>query len=238
MRGLMARPGRGYAPPPHGYVVRRTKVVQRIAYIGLDLGQAADYTAMAVLSVLPAAGGEDIPLRERKLECPMLSRFPLRTPYPRIVEDVAELHKKLSLTMGEVHLIIDGTGVGRPVSDLFTDAGLPHVAVCITGGHEVTPGDGPGAVNVPKRDLISSLQVAMHSGNMRIAKGLSFAATLKRELEMFRIKVSIRGAVSLEAWRESDHDDLVLALALASWAATYSQFPRYAPGESGPSFVY
>jgi hypothetical protein len=41
---------------------------------------------------------------------------------------------------------------------------------------------------------------------------------LVKELENFKVKVSTRTAHdSYEAWRESDHDDLVLALALACW---------------------
>jgi hypothetical protein len=43
---------------------------------------------------------------------------------------------------------------------------------------------------------------------------------LVRELENFKVKVNIHTAHdSYETWRESDHDDLVLALALAFWWA-------------------
>jgi len=43
---------------------------------------------------------------------------------------------------------------------------------------------------------------------------------LVKELENFKVKVNIQTAHdSYEAWRESDHDDLVLALALACWWA-------------------
>jgi hypothetical protein len=41
---------------------------------------------------------------------------------------------------------------------------------------------------------------------------------LVQELENFKIKVNIDTAnASFEAWRDRDHDDLVLALALACW---------------------
>ncbi len=40
------------------------------------------------------------------------------------------------------------------------------------------------------------------------------------ELEAFRAKVTTGSTEVFESWRERDHDDLVLALALALYAAT------------------
>ena len=37
------------------------------------------------------------------------------------------------------------------------------------------------------------------------------------ELQNFRIKFTRAGNDTYEAWRESDHDDLVLAAAMAAW---------------------
>jgi hypothetical protein len=45
------------------------------------------------------------------------------------------------------------------------------------------------------------------------------AAVLVRELATFSAKLSRAGSETYEAWREQDHDDLVLAVALAAWAA-------------------
>ncbi len=43
--------------------------------------------------------------------------------------------------------------------------------------------------------------------------------TLVKELLNFRVKINISTAHdSYEAWREGDHDDLVLSVALACWA--------------------
>ncbi len=47
---------------------------------------------------------------------------------------------------------------------------------------------------------------------------------LREELLNFRRKQNVRTAhISYEHWRESDHDDLVLAAALACWKATYKR---------------
>jgi len=44
------------------------------------------------------------------------------------------------------------------------------------------------------------------------------ANVLTEELQTFRAKVTAEsGHVSFEHWRERDHDDVVLALALACW---------------------
>ena len=40
---------------------------------------------------------------------------------------------------------------------------------------------------------------------------------LVRELENFRAKITPAGRDTYEAWREGDHDDTVLATALACW---------------------
>jgi hypothetical protein len=44
------------------------------------------------------------------------------------------------------------------------------------------------------------------------------ASTLRKELQNFRVKIDPRTAHdSYEHWREGDHDDLVLATAMACW---------------------
>jgi hypothetical protein len=42
---------------------------------------------------------------------------------------------------------------------------------------------------------------------------------LAKELENFRVKVTAAGAEAYEAWKGGQHDDLVLAVGLAGWAA-------------------
>ena len=52
----------------------------------------------------------------------------------------------------------------------------------------------------------------------RLAEGLPLANVLIEELQNFRAKITAEsGHVSFEQWRERDHDDVVLALALACW---------------------
>src|SRR5215204_22671 len=113
-------------------------------------------------------------------------------------------------------LLVDATGVGRPVVDLFKERGLRYKAITITGGTKVT--SVAGGYGVPKRDLVGALEVPFHSGRLKVAAGLYLWETLRKELQTFRRKLSITtGMDTYEHWRESDHDDLVLAAALACW---------------------
>lgn len=52
-------------------------------------------------------------------------------------------------------------------------------------------------------------------------KSITLSDVLVRELQNFRVKINLETAHdSYAAWREGDHDDLVLAVCLALWAAT------------------
>ena len=195
-------------------------------YVGLDLGQSNDYTALAVVEKTKAGETGDAP----DLHLRYLERYPLRTPYPEMVARVAALVEDPQLRSTHVdkflgrrvleqpELLVDATGVGRPVVDLFKERGLRYKAITITGGNTVT--GVAGGYGVPKRDLIGALEVPFHSGRLKVAAGLRLWETLRAELQTFRRKVSLTtGMDTYEHWRESDHDDLVLAAALACWGA-------------------
>lgn len=77
--------------------------------------------------------------------------------------------------------------------------------------------DERGGWRVPKRDLVGVVQVLIQNQRLRIAAGLPEAEMLLRELEGFRVRISATGHDSYGAWRDGTHDDLVLAVALASW---------------------
>jgi hypothetical protein len=203
-------------------------------FLGLDLGQAADYSALAILEA--QQGG-----RDDTYNCRHLQRWPLRTPYPEIVADVARMARSPELSgTRPIFLAVDATGVGAPVVDLFrAEFGderkiklqvipldnrpmpklSPDVKVCpvqITGGDQVTR--ERGLTRVPKRDLVSVAQVALQTQRLKIAPALAEAQTLTQELLNFKVKISLETAHdSYGAWREGQHDDLVLAVALALW---------------------
>ncbi len=194
------------------------------------MGQAADYTALAVVQSIkehsPDKGRIETHLQLRHLE-----RYELGTPYPEIADKVVTLMRDERLSPNEYdpsrrrifrsepQLIVDDTGVGRAVADFLRARGLKFKAVTITGGDEVNAVGG-GRYRVPKRDLVGALEVPFHTGTLKVAEGLELWPALKNELLNFRRKIDLKTAHdSYEHWRESDHDDLVLACALACWWA-------------------
>ena len=114
---------------------------------------------------------------------------------------------------GEADLVIDATGVGRPVLDMLRAAGLEPVAVTITGGRSASF-DG-GTWRVPKRMLVGALATAFEAGRLKVARSLPSAGALLAELQAFRRQISRRGHDSYAG--AGVHDDLVIATALACW---------------------
>jgi len=140
-------------------------------------------------------------------------RVPLGTSYPDIVAYVGGLLRKLP---GDTELVIDFTGVGRPIFDMFVYSGILPVGVIITAGHTETR-DGM-VFSVPKLTLVSRLQALLHKAQLKILRELDEAETLVRELQDFRVEYTAAGHLTFNA-RAGKHDDLVLALAIAVWLA-------------------
>jgi hypothetical protein len=171
--------------------------------VGVDLGQTADYTAITILEEREP-NSYDVRYLERLRN----------TPYPSIVRRLDHLVRRLP---ERPSMAVDATGVGRPVVDMIRDANLPASVypITLTGGDAVVR-DGMER-HVPKRDVASTIAVLLQTGRLRISRRLNESDTLLRELLNFRVKISLSGHDSYEAWREQEHDDLVLAVGLAAW---------------------
>src|ERR1700677_3663189 len=189
-------------------------------FVGVDLVQSRDYTAIAVAERVESSGEwsaatfthrKTVTLRLRFLE-----RVELGTPYPEVVERVVKVTRSKELA-GRCQLIVDGTGVGRPVVDLLRVArpGCRVMPAVITSGQRESLCDG--YYGIPKRDLIIGLQVLLQRGSLQIASGLKYGPALAAEMAAMEVKVSSVGREQFGAWREGTHDDLVFAVALACW---------------------
>jgi len=183
-------------------------------FIGLDLGQLQDYTARAVVR---ADAPRPAPAPPPALRCVGLHRWPLKTKYAAIVADLQGF--LAGLPAGERwELVIDGTGVGVAVLEQFDQAGLPYTAVAIHGG-QATTRDGR-LWRVAKQTLVAAIQVPIQNRTLTVEPPtMPYAAELRAELGNFRHTITAAAHESYAAWREADHDDLVLALALAAWRA-------------------
>lgn len=180
---------------------------------GVDLGQAADYTAIVVTQVL-----------DDHLDVRHIQRLPLGTPYPAQVSTIARMMSTAPLGPSTT-VAVDATGVGRAVVDLLRPLPFRLLPVTITGGASASR--GAQGWHVPKRDLITATQVSLQQGRLRIAAGLPMAKELITELAAYRVSLASSSGNESWAndWRMAPHDDLVLALCIAVWAASRSMFP-------------
>jgi hypothetical protein len=183
---------------------------------GLDLGQAQDHTALAVLERTKAPDPDRPERCVNHYAVRHLQRFPPGTAYGDVA---AALVKRFAAPpLAGSSLAVDITGVGRPVLDLLRKARIGGTIrpITVTGGHEARSDDNGGWL-VPKKEIVSALQVLLQGRRLKVSQALPESPTLVQELLNFKAKVTTTSADSFEAWRENPHDDLVLAIGIAAW---------------------
>jgi hypothetical protein len=165
-------------------------------------------------------GGVAYPLAAVRVDVRHLERLPLRTSYPDQVAHIGALLRRAPLVSPSASLVVDMTGVGRPVVDILRRAGLRPTGVTITAGDKETRDyvRGYEEWRVAKLLLVSHLQASLNEGTLRIAKQLADAQALAEEMVDFRANISEAGYTRFGA-REGAHDDLVLAVAIGNWWA-------------------
>jgi hypothetical protein len=193
--------------------------------IGLDLGQGQEFTALSVVerTKRPDLTGGSV----RHYAVLHLLRWPLGTPYTTIIDDLAQMlaRQPLAASLDGSTLVVDATACGAPIVAMIRKAELPVkiIPATIQGGHAVSflPGGGR---SVPKKDLVGTMQALLQADRFKIAPALPDAALLGRELQHFRVKVQLtNGNETYDNWREREHDDLVLSVALACWYGEHGQ---------------
>lgn len=186
-----------------------------------------------VLLLEDGSYGDVPPDDERSYDVRHIHRWKLGTPYPTIVNDVVTMMSREPLK-SRCNLVIDATGVGRPVVDMFNHhpgRDFSFSRVLITGGDTASNVDGYW--HTPKRDLVGAVQVLLQTRRLRFpeASKVPEVATLMSELATFQTKINLATAHdSYGAWREGQHDDLTLALAMAVWFAERGQIRVYGWG--------
>lgn len=229
----------------------RQAVVNRIErsrhlVVGVDLAQSMDRTAIALIEHLVIPTGEfrvddsghcdvaDEYWREEFI-VRELDRLERGLPYGAIV---AEIEHRMQLVDKDADLVIDDTGVGRPVGDLFeAQTNLRPIRVTATSGNDVYR-DNETTYTVPKKTLIASLDGILHNApsvlggaNQKHARavimfrhGLSTEQVVRDELASMRRKLSQSGRATFDA-ASGKHDDTISAVCLACWWASYQHSP-------------
>jgi hypothetical protein len=197
-------------------------------YVGLDLGQVSDYTAISVLKQSrPPLARPDDDYQPASYTIAHLDRF-RGVPYPEVVRRVKELLGRPELhpvkpervrVSGNYRLVDEPA---RPV-DMFVNAKMPGELVPLT----ITSGSGSrrdsyavGVLGwwVAKLELVGCVQACLQGGRLKCVPALSLAPVLTRELQDFQVRITASANETFSA-RENAHDDLLLATATALWAA-------------------
>jgi hypothetical protein len=201
-------------------------------FLGLDLGQRHDFTALAILERTVLFTGRRDPVSfqletQTSLCFRHLHRYPTGTSYTAITDDLRRLVSSPQLANHST-LVLDATGIGGPVLDLLRAARLscPLIPVTITGGDN--PSISGGSYRVPKRDLVLAFQIALDNGSLSIASDLPGTPALLDELAQFRIRISASGHDSYSA-PSGAHDDLIIAASLALWRANRRSYSLGVP---------
>jgi hypothetical protein len=191
--------------------------------VGVDIGQRVDPTTIVVVEAFKI---ERPGLRpEYRFEARHMERLAIGTPYPavgmRIAEVVTTLEDRpvaLHLQPRKLTLVVDATGVGRPVVDILRDA--LHGSRCKLTPATFTHGDRLDTTSrlewrVGKAFLVSRLQALFQTQRIKLPANHPEAQAMAKELVDYELKVDPDGQDKYGAFRVGAHDDLVTALGLA-----------------------
>jgi hypothetical protein len=185
--------------------------------IGVSIGLAQDFTAIAVLERFEELTGESKNgrwLTAVRYAAPHLERLPLGTGFIEITEHLKALIADLP-PHGRLRTLVDRTICGRPPIDHMRKQGLTVAAVKI-----MQSGTARGGVyfgfSVPKDEMASSLMLLFQADRLKI-RDMPEADELTNELQNYSPKPSSVIGKDLEAWRERPSDDLVFAMMMPCW---------------------
>jgi hypothetical protein len=199
--------------------------------VGCDVGQSQDASAIAVVHHSTRAletwtphhpksqnyTGRLVQNVKQCFDLRALERIPLGTPYPEQVRRVEQImaHPRPR----DADLLVDATGVGSAIADMFETISLQPIRITITAGHEATR-HSDERFSVPKIDVVSAVLAKLHSQGLRFDEKLALLEPLREELKNFQLLGRSPTGFETFGARSGTHDDLVLALGLAMWWAT------------------
>ena len=211
------------------YQVTMTKVPirwEKVRYFaGLDVAQQNDWTALAIIELVHSPEAPKGPPEKRLVA---LDRWQML--YPDTLDELGFIFSDERFAR-KVMLATDASGPGL---SLYEDMVRDDEMLACVGKKRISPviiTDGQNQdrdgrfYKVPKHYLITRLQSAIRRHEIRVPKKLPLYDVLESELEGYELKVregSKRVTFSNNP-RDGgpEHDDTILALALAWWRVNY-----------------
>ena len=197
---------------------------------GLDLGKVADFSALATLERHKL----EKPVAKRRFRYTLrwLETWDLGTRYTSVAGGksiIGDVRKRFdSPALKWTPLAVDMTGVGNAVVDIIRAARVPAriTPIVITSGHAITIDKTTGETHVPKKELVSTLLVLLEASLVKWTSpkergALPLISRFEKELADFRTHVT-RSRNETFGADSSQHDDLVLAVALAAWLGEHT----------------
>lgn len=213
---------------PDGQVINETNhdpAVPRVTgwqrfWIGADLGQANDFSAICVIKdeCLPTIINKRVELGPQKRTIIFADRF-RGVSYVDVVDHMIRL-KNAKPFGGKSLLVIDGTSIGRVVSDMLQDQNVPHTAVQMTAGQEWRRKGR--YVNASKTLMIENTSVLFAAGELKFAHDLPLRGEIEQDLASFSLATTAAGNQVIKQSRNaSGHGDLGISLIVAAFASQY-----------------
>lgn len=189
-------------------------------WIGADLGQANDYSAVCVIKdqQLPIYDGIRVKLGPRERTVVFADKF-RGVSYVDVVGYLIRLRNAPPFG-GKSELVTDGTSLGRVVSDMLWEQGIPHTAIQMTGGSDY---NRKGRYcNASKTLMIENLAVLFAAGELTFAHDLPLRKEIEEDLASFTTQTTAAGnQIITQSRNASGHGDLGIGLIVAGFASQY-----------------
>lgn len=122
---------------------------------------------------------------------------------------------------GKSELSIDGTSIGRVVSDMLWDQGVDHKAIQMTGGQDWRKASAR-YVNAGKTFMIENLAVLFASGDIKFAHDLPLRKEIEDDLASFTLTTTAaHNQIITQSRSSAGHGDLGIALIVGAFASQY-----------------
>jgi len=210
---------------------RALEPIAREIRVGTDFGQKHDPTALCVVEAQlrnyelsdegqPRGGELFFVVRN-------LTRLPLGTPYPTVIDKLVEADRKLRERYPKFtpHHWVDATGATALVDELHKRR-LKLYPVLLVGGMGASWEAGPvyRELHLSKARLVNKLQVLIEYHRIILPPDHPEVPAMVSELQNYEIRQTEAIMPQFGAFKIGAHDDMATALGLACW-----QEPKPAP---------
>ena len=191
--------------------------------VGLDIAQARDKTAFAIIhdERVPGFDGDGRPiLGKRTRQIVNAKQLPAMS-YDDLAQVVRNLMRDPALA-GRAHLVVDSSGVGRAFCDILNTKSVQHTRVTMTSGGNESEQKERGVTfnNVGRNRLLQALNSAFHVGDLTIAN-FPERDILQQELESFEAEITASGNMKIDGGTKFGHADIAISASLALWLSDH-----------------